>query len=453
MNRLLVPLILTIGLGSLAVGWVAFSFNHSPPSDKASGPTPVVHRFPLSLADAKLDRETPAVAVDDQGRVVVAWAAEVSETERRLWLAHSENGGKTFASPVPFRKVPVYRYVSRSKGKEVMRTSSVVPRLTAHGNRIHLAWTEAVAGGPRVVFQTAWSDDGGKTFSAPVAVHGDKAGRPGFTALSVGPDGVLACAWLDNRSKAQLPFCSLSQPGGDRFQPEQLVHSRPTGEGICPCCDAAVVRAGDGTTFVAFRDNNDDYRDIRVSRAAGRPRLRAVGGRDPGALADSGLSARWPGPGDQRRALDVPVDGCVHRPAPALSRQLRSERTAVHLPRAAAGDGRRAGPSAAGGAGRPTARRLGQQPGRNAPGNNPRPTASTTTPRLREAGPSSTLARTTTATRSARPRPSPRVRGRSRSTPRSPWGRTARCSSSGTNSPRRARAWCASAGRFQQRQQ
>ncbi len=154
MNRLIVLVVLLTGLGGFALGWFAFSSQEQPaqPGQAAQAhqapPGPIVHRFRLSPTDMKLDRETPSVAVDDQGRVLAAWASQASETERTLWLARSEDGGKTFAGPVAFRKVPVHRYVSRMKGKEVTRSSSVAPRWRPGESRYswpgRKPWTEAL---------------------------------------------------------------------------------------------------------------------------------------------------------------------------------------------------------------------------------------------------------------------------------------------------------------------
>jgi hypothetical protein len=145
-------------------------------------------------------------------------------------------------------------------------STNAVPRLAADGAAIYLGWTEAIGGGPRVDFLVARSTDGGKTFSEPIRAHGDDAVKPGFTALTAGPDGV-ACCWLDGRRKAQLPFWSLLPAGSEAFRPESLVHAGLGARGVCPCCATDVLRAPDGSTFVGFRDNDDDYRDICVTRA------------------------------------------------------------------------------------------------------------------------------------------------------------------------------------------
>lgn len=278
MTRLLIVGLLGASLAGFALGWYVLARPGDPePPPAPNGPpenapdrlAEVSHRFDLSPADVRLDRETPAVAADGRNRVVVAWASASGDTERTLWAARSADGGQTFEPAVPFRKVPIYRYASNSKGKETTYSTSAAPRLAAGGEAVYLGWTEAVGGGPRVEFLVARTTDGGKTFSEPVRAHGAEAVRPGFTALAAGPDGSVLCSWLDSRRKAPHPFCGVMRPAAETFQPEGLVYAGPGDKGVCPCCATDVLRAPDGTTFVAFRNNDDDYRDICVARAPG----------------------------------------------------------------------------------------------------------------------------------------------------------------------------------------
>jgi hypothetical protein len=272
MSRLLISVLAAAGLGGFALGWAVLSSppegppQPSPPGPRTPAPGANVHRFPLGPADVRLDRETPALAVDARGRVLLAWASQSGEGERTLWLARSADGGAKFETPAAFRKARVHRYTAKMRGKEVAWSTSVAPRLAAGGEAIYLGWTESADGGPRVDFLTARTLDGGRTFGDPVPAHGPAATRPGFTALWAGADGALACAWLDHRSRAQHPFCSARPAGADRFSPEALVHAGPAGKGVCPCCDVAVLRAPQGDTFVAFRDNDEHRRDIRLAR-------------------------------------------------------------------------------------------------------------------------------------------------------------------------------------------
>ena len=87
MNRtiaLVVALAASIGL---AVGWLASaprqqveaSHVHDDVKPPAAATNSDRHEFPLRAEDVAEDRETPAIAVDSDGRVLVAWAAVSGE--------------------------------------------------------------------------------------------------------------------------------------------------------------------------------------------------------------------------------------------------------------------------------------------------------------------------------------------------------------------------------------
>jgi hypothetical protein len=289
MTRMIGLVVVVFGAFGLAAGWLAFSPLQKPsigepdravsPAEaaRAEPPTtvgPVRHEFFLSQEDIANDRETPAVAADDLGHVLLAWAAQSGESERTLYLARSTDGGKSFLAPVPWRKVPIYRYSSAAKGqREAMSYSThVLPRLVSTRGEIVLGWVEAIDGGPAVAYFIARSTDGGQSFGEPAKIHGGDASRPGFTTLSVAPDGSLLAAWLDGRNRGQQPFFAAKPADSEGFEPERLVYAGPDGKGICPCCDVAAIRVPDGSDLVAFRNSDGGHRDIYLASArAGGP--------------------------------------------------------------------------------------------------------------------------------------------------------------------------------------
>ncbi len=285
MNRNLVLVVVLAGLLGVVAGVVRHAkrvepsplIHHNavqPPvksEPEAMVPTSARQEFVLLPADVTADRETPAMAVDSGGRLLLAWVSQTGESERTLYLARSSDGGTRFEPPVPWRKVPIYRYTSpRRDGNEPMAYSThVLPRLVAAGPEINLGWVEAIDGGPKVVYYVARSRDGGRTFSAPMPVHGEKAVRPGFTTLAADSDGTVLAGWLDGRGKGQQPFAAIRRAGSDSFEPEQLVFAGPedTSRGVCPCCDVGVLLTPGGPPIVAFRNTDAGHRDIWLTRA------------------------------------------------------------------------------------------------------------------------------------------------------------------------------------------
>ena len=231
MTRILIATAVCAAVVGGVLGWFVLSSGAAkppavPPPD---APGNFARRFALTAADVPLEHETPAVAADAEGRIVVAWAGRTAELEHTLFLARSDDGGKTFTDPAAFRKVPIYRYASTRNGQEVTYSTNAAPRLAAAGGAIYLGWTEAIGGGPRVAFYVARSTDGGRSFSEPAAAQDAEGQRPGFTGLSAGPDGTVACTWLDHRKTAQLPFFTLSDPdGGNLAPPRSSIPAHPS---------------------------------------------------------------------------------------------------------------------------------------------------------------------------------------------------------------------------------
>jgi hypothetical protein len=271
-----------------------------PNPSKAMVPASARQEFILLPADVTADRETPALGVDSEGRVLMAWASQTGELERTLYLARSNDGGAHFEPPVPWRKVPIYRYTSKGRagGSGMTYSTHVLPRLAASGAEINLGWVEAIDGGPKVVYYVARSSDGGRSFSSPMPVHGAGTVRPGFTTLAAEPDGTVFAGWLES----QKPFVSIRPKGSSSFEPEQLVYDGPDDRdgGVCPCCDVGVLPIAHGSPIVAFRNAQGGHRDIWLSRA----RRNGKAGFEP---AVSVTSDPWS------------FDGCPHD-GPALGR-------------------------------------------------------------------------------------------------------------------------------------
>jgi hypothetical protein len=285
MNRTMILIVALTGAAGLAIGWLAPGSRTEPAtatiprhevrkppvavaSTSPTAPDPERIEFALRQEDVANDRETPSVAADAAGRVVLAWAAQTGEAERTLYLARSADGGKTFDPPSAFRKVSIYKFTSQSKGKAVAYSTHVLPRLVAASDGLYLGWVEAIDGGPEVAYYIARSGDGGTTFSEPVRPHGKDASKPGFTTLTAAPDGTLLAAWLDGRDKGQQPFFASRAAASEGFEPERLVFAGSDGKGICPCCDLAVARLPDGSDVVAFRNSDAGHRDIWLAHAS-----------------------------------------------------------------------------------------------------------------------------------------------------------------------------------------
>ncbi|HEY1192037.1 MAG TPA: sialidase family protein [Gemmata sp.] len=257
-----------------AAGGFYLSGNRSaqePPQPPASSaPTaaewPQSHRFPLTALDAKDTVEAPDLATGADGSIFLTWGSKTGAAERTVFFTRSLDGGRSFDDPKAISKAGVYKTPTKGNNKAGGHERRSSPHLAAFGSGVHLSWGEARADGSGMRFVLATSADAGATFGAPRPVHSGDRANPTFTALATGPDGALACSWLDSRSGSQQPFAAVLRAGADTFGPERAVHPAPPESGVCPCCPTGACFGPDGTLFVAFRNVKNGCRDIAIGR-------------------------------------------------------------------------------------------------------------------------------------------------------------------------------------------
>ena len=234
-------------------------------AEKAVPAEPLLqHRFALTGLDAKDTQEAPELTVNCCGKLFLAWGSKTSDTERTVFLTRSTDHGKTFDSPKIISKAGIYK--TAGKGKTGGHERRANPHLAAMGKEVQLTWNEPLADGSAMRTVLASSNDTGATFGEPQAVHSGLGAKPSFTAFARAPGGLLGCVWLDERNGTQQVYASVRRDEAPGFSPELLVHEGQPGKGVCPCCPTAAAFAPDGTLYVAFRNINDGYRDIAVSR-------------------------------------------------------------------------------------------------------------------------------------------------------------------------------------------
>jgi len=230
-----------------------------------AGTAAVVHRFPLTAADVKENMETATIAVTDDGAVHVAWASRVEPEKWQVFLASATDLGESFGAPRVVAESAVHRVTSQSRGKTITREVRMMPRLVSRGSELLLGWVEAVDENSAVKYFIARSADGGKTFAPPVVASTSDGARPTYTSLAASADGRLAASWLDNRRKVQLPAAAVSGADG-KFNGDAIAYAPDSGKGVCPCCPTSVTFGDDGTLYLAFRNQQDGFRDMWIAR-------------------------------------------------------------------------------------------------------------------------------------------------------------------------------------------
>ena len=220
-----------------------------------------------------------AVADASRRRVYATWSTSYAKSpETRVYVAVSDDGGRTFARPV---------WLGRDPGG----AQSAV-RVDARG-RVWATWTHYDLKkkdllDPKISYSNpswqrlAYSDDGGRTWSVAVDVpanHGSKYSTA-FGALAVTPNGRMVTAfWLDYLPvfgyvkglhevgrEAATYLAATSTDGGRNFGPvRRIVHAG------CVCCEPFGLSAN-GRTALLFRGwqratLKHDRRDIKFTIA------------------------------------------------------------------------------------------------------------------------------------------------------------------------------------------
>jgi hypothetical protein len=203
---------------------------------------------------------------DEQGRLWLTTAKD-----GRLWLQHSDDHGKNFSAAVPVNAAP----------EHIAADGENRPQILATTNRIYVAWVQSLekpfSGNQRF----AVSQDGGRTFSAPVTVNDNRdiiSHR--FGTMSVDGEGRVHLLWLDKRDQR------AAEAHGGKYTGAAVYHAVSTDAGAhfstnekiadqaCECCRIAQAKDNDGTPVIFWRHVfGDNIRDHALQRLDGKSAL------------------------------------------------------------------------------------------------------------------------------------------------------------------------------------
>lgn len=221
----------------------------------------------------------PEVAFDSDGRLYYLFVALAGEGNNPVgvYLTTSTDRARSFESP-----------------RRILGPSHYQVRMAIDGDdRIHLAWlkafSDAAVGGltpdPNPLF-TAYSDDGGRTFSAPVQVSDRQRARAVAPALVVGQDSAVHVAYYDLQDDAR-DYQGLEGPAfdgtwsvvvttsadrGRTFGPGVAVDNEIVPPGrvmlIYTMAPPSLAADGRGGVYVAWTDARLGDPDVFLSRSA-----------------------------------------------------------------------------------------------------------------------------------------------------------------------------------------
>lgn len=133
------------------------------------------------------------------------------------------------------------------------------PAVVADGARVAVAWFTAANDEPRV--KVAFSDDGGATFGAPVAVdEGNPGGRVDLLALE---DGAVLVSWQERTGQegAEVRIRRVAPDGSATPSAPVAATGAARASGF-----PRMVHAGDGTVVVAWTDTGGRETRVQLAR-------------------------------------------------------------------------------------------------------------------------------------------------------------------------------------------
>jgi len=214
----------------------------------------------------------------DGPRVAAAWAA-TGATGTNVFVAVSDDGGRTFGRPVSVNNVE----------GDATANGEQPPRVVIKGNAVSVIWVSKRDGATGI--RTAASADGGATFGATRTISPPGVtGARGWESAAFAEDGTLHAAWLDGRNATVKATAAQPAPAGGRADApaahvhhkdgpmrQDIYHAMWTGSeapietrvatDVCFCCKTAIVTRG-SDVYVAWRHLfPGGVRDIAVARS------------------------------------------------------------------------------------------------------------------------------------------------------------------------------------------
>ncbi|HET6778084.1 MAG TPA: hypothetical protein VFH26_04300 [Gemmatimonadales bacterium] len=227
----------------------------------------------------------PALAIDPgSGDLVISWI----EGDGRTWALYAARAEKP-----GHWSTPVQVAGGASHPAEVHPHGESSPRLVAgHADHLALVWPNSIKvegrKWPAAMMRFSRSEDGGRTWSAPVTLNDDTTGAPvshQFHGATLVGDSGLAVAWLDER-EASAPIASgadghaahAAEPDAHIYLATSPDFGRSWGpnrkgwNAACPCCRVSLARSIDGQAVAGWRKHfPGNVRDIVMATISHKP--------------------------------------------------------------------------------------------------------------------------------------------------------------------------------------
>lgn len=196
---------------------------------------------------------SPRIALLPDGTPLVTWGinGDFVNFTSQIWCSRFENGA--FTTPINVVQEPDVPQLYGFGGYDVALSDS----------QVFIVFEQLQQG----IF-LAVSNDGGFTFGLPSSVQGSvDDGYAILAAVTVDGTGNPVVSYILHKNNDTDYLVRRSTDGGLSFNDDPVIANAPApGGAVCECCTSDLLASGD-SIWLLFRNNNQDLRDIWVSRS------------------------------------------------------------------------------------------------------------------------------------------------------------------------------------------
>lgn len=198
-------------------------------------------------------RNLPKIEMLNDGRIIVFWSKYYGSS--KLYLAIQDGDGFTDPIQVPTGSVIPNVWGFGMGPDFVVKDSVIFVTFEKYGDAIYCVK----------------STDLGQSFSDPVVVYEPPVGRRAtLPAIAISNDYNPAVSFITtNTFEQDAEYVVVSSTDmGETYGDTVIASAAASGDEVCECCLSGLMINNDGDYFLSFRNNDDNVRDIWVSKSS-----------------------------------------------------------------------------------------------------------------------------------------------------------------------------------------
>lgn len=203
---------------------------------------------PISVTDFdnSYNNRSPRVSVNSDGEPIVFWMDNSSD---EMYLSTLENNVFSEPTSIPLNGI-----------NPNLWSGSLGPNMVSNGDQVYVVFEKY---GNAIYI--SHSSDGGQTWDNPVAAYTPPPNRRAtIPIVAVDSDGQPFVAYTNTNINEEDAYYGMvkSVDFGQTFSEETNVSSEADGAEVCECCNGHIEVATNGNIYVAFRNNDNNERDM-----------------------------------------------------------------------------------------------------------------------------------------------------------------------------------------------